>query len=350
MRHREWTAVAVAAAAIFAVGCSKSPGGSAITDRNRLERFGPLPDVVPTRSGPPADELVSLGRMLYFDTRLSRSQTISCDSCHPLTRYGADGEPTSTGFRGQRGNRNSPTVYNAAAQFVQFWDGRAPTVEEQAKGPMLNPAEMAMPSGKAVTAVLMSMPEYVAAFRHAFPNDRNPVTFDHAAEAIGAFERKLVTPSRWDRFLRGDESALSAEEKGGFNVFVEEGCAACHTGVLVGGDGFQRLGAAKAYPDTSDPGRYQVTKSDGDRMFFKIPALRNVAMTGPYFHNGKVATLPDAVRQMADYQLGKQLTDRRVQAITTWLNTLTGTAPADLMKRPDLPRSTSRTPKPVGAD
>jgi cytochrome c peroxidase len=288
--------------------------------------------------------------MLYFDARLSKSQTVSCNSCHPLDKYGADGQPTSTGYRGQHGERNSPTVYNAATQFVQFWDGRAPNVEEQAKGPLLNPVEMAMPSGKAVVDVLKSMPQYVAAFRRAFPGERNPVTFNHAAEAIGAFERGLLTPARWDQYLRGEEAALTAREKGGLTVFMQEGCATCHTGALVGGDSYQRLGALKSYPDTSDPGRYRLTKIDDDRMLFKVPSLRNIAMTGPYFHNGKVATLQEAVAQMADYQLGKKLSARKADAIVAWLQSLTGQLPGDYIKPPDLPRSTSRTPGPVTAD
>jgi cytochrome c peroxidase len=349
MPTRKITSFTVAFTALIVTGCGR-PGGSTIADRTKLERFAPLPDVMVANAGSPSETLVALGRMLYFDTRLSKSQTVSCNSCHPLDRYGADRQRTSAGHQAQRGNRNSPTVYNAAAQFVQFWDGRAANVEEQAKGPLLNPVEMAMPSGRAVVDVLKSMPEYVALFRRAFPTDRNPVTFDHAAEAIGAFERKLVTPSRWDQFLRHDEAALSPEEKGGFNVFIDEGCANCHAGMLVGGNAFQRLGVGKPFPDTSDPGRYNVTKREGDRMFFKVPSLRNVAMTGPYFHNGKVGTLRDAVLQMANYQLGNKLSEPRAEAIVTWLKSLTGEPPADYIKPPELPRSTPRTPRPAATD
>ena len=205
-----------------------------------------------------------------------------------------------------------------------------------------------MPSANAVVRVLKSMPEYGAAFHAAFPKDRNPVTFDRAAEAIGAFERKLLTPSRWDRFLGGEEAALSVDEKGGFNTFVKTGCPACHDGALIGGQALQRLGAIKPYPDNSDPGRYSVTKRESDRMIFKVPSLRNVALTGPYFHNGKVASLPEAVAQMAEYQLGKTLSDGDVRAIVAWLKSLTGGLPADYIKEPaTLPKSTPRTPKPV---
>jgi cytochrome c peroxidase len=282
--------------------------------------------------------------MLYFEERLSRNGAISCDSCHPLARYGADGAPTSVGFGGSRGTRNSPSVYNAALQFVQFWDGRAPSVEEQAKGPILNPSEMAMASQAAIVELLNSIPQYVAAFRNAFPGDPNPVTFDHTAIAIGAFERKLITPSRWDRYLKGDRSAMAAAELSGFDTFVEEGCAICHAGVLVGGDSFRRLGAVRSYPDGSDSGRYGITKKQIDHMLFKVPSLRNVAATAPYFHNGKVPTLAEAVRQMSDYQLGKGLKEDRVEAIVTWLNCLTGDLPAAYVQRPELPPALPRTP------
>jgi cytochrome c peroxidase len=336
-------------ATLAGVACSRR-AASDIADRAMLARFAPLPEVVPAKSGPASEEAVSLGRMLYFDARLSKGQDVSCNSCHPLAQYGADGKATSRGYKGQHGDRNSPTVYNAAAQFVQFWDGRAPDVEAQAKGPMLNPVEMAMPSGESVEAVLRSMPEYVSAFRRAFPQDKNPVTFDRAAEAIGAFERRLVTPARWDTFLRGDETALTAAEKQGFNLFIESGCSSCHSGALVGGDGFQRLGAAAPYPDGSDPGRYKVTKKETDRMIFKVPSLRNIAQTAPYFHNGKVSTLQEAVQQMAEYQVGKKIGNADAQSVATWLNALTGDLPARYTAPPQLPASTARTPKPDTGD
>jgi len=218
-------------------------------------------------------------------------------------------------------------------------------VEKQAQGPVLNPVEMAMPSDKAVVSVLKSMPGYVAAFRQAFPGDKNPVTFSHASEAIGLFERGLTTPSRWDKFLKGDQAALSTEEKSGLNRFLAAGCDTCHSGTLVGGGAFQKLGLLKEYPDATDPGRYQVTQSPNDRMFFKVPSLRNVAMTGPYFHTGKVATLEEAVTQMAEYQTGKELATADRDAIVTFLRSLTGEVDSTYIKQPVLPRSTSRTPQ-----
>jgi cytochrome c peroxidase len=285
--------------------------------------------------------------MLYYDARLSKNQEISCNSCHPLTKYGADGQSTSEGCAGQQGTRNSPTVYNAALQFAQFWDGRSPDVGAQAQGPVLNPVEMAMPSGAAVVAVLKSMPNYVAAFRRAYPGDKNPVTFNHVAEAIGSFERGLLTPSRWDQFLKGDEAALTPAEKAGFNQFLAAGCEACHSGVLVGGGSFQKMGSVKSYLDHLDPGRFSVTRKEEDRMVFKVPTLRNVAMTGPYFHDGKVPTLESALSLMAEYQTGKKLDTAATDAIVTWLRALTGTIPEAYIKQPELPKSTARTPKPV---
>ena len=215
----------IAASLALAAGCATRPP---LSNRAELKMFAPLPGTVPAKSAGAVEAQVTLGRMLYYDTRLSKSQTIACNSCHDLSRYGVDGAPTSEGFKGQHGDRNSPTVYNAAAHFVQFWDGRAPDVEAQAKGPILNPVEMAMPSEQAVIAVLESMPEYVAAFEKAFPKDKKPVTYDNMASAIGTFERGLLTPSRWDKFLTGDEAALTAEEQAGFHTFVSAGCPACH--------------------------------------------------------------------------------------------------------------------------
>ncbi len=330
-------------------GCARqepAPGPAATVDPAKLSLFEPLPGVMAASTNPITDEKVALGRMLYYDPRLSRSQKISCNSCHMLNNYGVDSQPTSDGHKGQKGDRNSPTVYNAAGHFVQFWDGRAADVEEQAKGPVMNPVEMAMPSEKVVIATLKSMPEYADAFKKAFPEDKDPVTYDNMAKAIGAFERKLVTPSRWDKFLQGEQTALTAEEKSGFNAYIDAGCQTCHVGAYVGGNLFQKLGVTKAWPDASDPGREKVTKSPADHMVFKVPSLRNIEKTGPYFHNGKVATLEQAVSTMAEYQVGKTLSDAQVKSISAWLKTLTGEVPAEYIKEPPLPKSTEKTPKP----
>jgi cytochrome c peroxidase len=210
--------------------------------------------------------------------------------------------------------------------------------------------EMAMTSEKQVIAVLKSMPEYEAAFKRAFPGDKDPVTYDNVGNAIGAFERKLITPSRWDKYLKGDETALTAEEKAGFHAFVESGCQTCHAGTLLGANMYQKIGAAKPWPDTTDPGRFKVTNSEADKFLFKVPSLRNVEKTGPYFHDGKVPTLNDAIAKMSDYQVGKTLAPADVQAIAAWMKSLTGEIPAEYIKPPDLPKSTAKTPKPSDAD
>ncbi len=324
-------------------GCGK-PGSQQVSPAT-LTLYEPLPESVPIAAGDEAR--IALGRMLYYDTRLSKAQDISCDSCHSLNNYGVDHEPTSSGFKGRKGERNSPTVYNAAIQFVQFWDGRAPNVEEQAKGPVLNPVEMAMASDKHVVAVLKSIPEYTRAFRKAFPGEKDPVTCNNMGKAIGAFERGLITPARWDKFLRGDQTALTGPEKASFNVFVDAGCPTCHAGALLGGNMYQKAGALKPWPDTSDPGRYRVTQDQADMLMFKVPSLRNVDKTGPYFHDGKTTTLNEAISKMADYQLGRKLSQAEVQSISSWMKSLTGVIPADYIRKPELPKSTARTPKPV---
>jgi cytochrome c peroxidase len=345
-----WCAVPLIVAAVSVAACSKAAPPAAeqpstTIDPQSLQSFAPLPDKVPGEQNA-TEDLVNLGRMLYYEPRLSKSQTISCNTCHDLANYGVDGEPTSDGHKGQKGDRNSPTVYNAAAHFAQFWDGRAPDVEAQAKGPVLNPVEMAMPSESTVVTVLESMPEYVAAFERAFPGQAQPITYDNMATAIGAFERRLMTPSRWDALLEGDESALTPEERLGFKTFMEAGCQMCHSGALLGGTSYQRLGATKPYPRSDDPGRMKVTSADTDRSVFKVPSLRNVEKTGPYFHDGKTASLEQAVKDMAEYQLNRQLSDQEVGQIIDFLKVLTGRIDPEYIRPPVLPPSTAKTPKP----
>ena len=287
--------------------------------------FSPLPRAMESAENPLTAAKVALGRKLFFETRLSKNGRISCNSCHDLKSYGVDGQPTSPGYENKRGNRNSPTVFNAAGHLAQFWDGRAPTVEEQAKGPILNPVEMGLPSEQAALTALRAVPEYPAMFRAAFPNDGEPLTFQNLATAIGAFERTLVTPSRWDDYLQGDAQALTADERRGLHTFMMSGCAQCHNGTYVGGSAYKMLGEKKRYPDQTDVGRFGVTKRKEDRMLFKVPSLRNVERTGPYFHNGEVASLEDAVSRMGEFQLGKTLSADEVRSIVTWLKTLTST-------------------------
>lgn len=314
-------------------------------DAPKLAQFFELEEVIDSEDNPVTDDKVALGRMLFYETRLSKNHDISCNSCHKLDEYGVDHLPVSLGHKKQKGTRNSPTAYNSAAQFKQFWDGRAEDVEEQAKGPILNPVEMAMPDEARVIATLQSMPEYVAAFKKAFPDDDHPVTYDNLGKAIGAFERKLVIKSDWDEFLSGKKDALTDDEKRGFVTFVDTGCPECHTSTLVGGTMFQKLGRKKPWPNQKDTGRMEVTKSASDKMMFKVPPLRLVEKTAPYFHDASAETLEEAVRLMARHQLGKELSDEDVQSIVTFLKALTGPVPKDYIEKPTLPESTDETPK-----
>ncbi len=306
-------------------------------DHATLSAFGPLPKEMTSDKNLITPAKVELGRMLYYDKRLSRDNDVSCETCHQLDKYGVDHLPVSLGERKQKGTRNAPTVYNAAGHVAQFWDGRAADVEEQAKGPVLNPVEMGMKDAKAVEKKLSGIPGYVAEFKKAFPGDKQPVSFDNFANAVGAFERKLVTPSRWDQFLAGNDQALTDQEKQGFKTFTETGCPTCHAGVYVGGAMFQKLGLVKPWPDQKDQGRYQVTKKDQDKMMFKVPSLRNIAETAPYFHDALATTLPEAVHMMAEHQLGKTLDDAQVASIVTWLKSLTGPIPKAYVAEPKLP-------------
>ena len=306
----------------------------------------PLPTQIISTDNPITEAKVSLGRMLYYDTRLSKNHDISCNSCHALDKYGVDGQAVSTGHRGQKGTRSAPSVYHAAGHFAQFWDGRAKDVEEQAKGPILNPIEMAMPSAEAVVKVLRSIPGYVKDFRKAFPDDDDPVTYDNLGKAIGAFERGLMTPSRFDRFLAGDNSALTGEQKRGLKTFVDVRCTNCHRGTYLGGRKFQELGMIKPWPNQNDLGLYEVTKDEADKMVFKVQSLRNIAKTGPYFHDGSAKTLEEAVAMMAWHQLGRELSTDQVSSIVAFLHALTGEIPTDYIKEPQLPPSTDQTPKP----
>ncbi|MCB9666455.1 MAG: c-type cytochrome [Alphaproteobacteria bacterium] len=302
------------------------------------------PVTKPTPAGHTKD-LVDLGRMLYYEPRLSLGQDISCNSCHDLMAYGVDGKPTSPGHKGQLGARNSPSSYFAFAHVAQFWDGRAKTVEEQALGPITNPVEMAMPDLDTVVALLDTIPGYQTAFAKAFPSQTKPITAENIGRAIGAFERNLVTPGRWDEYLGGKGSALTPEERAGADLFVSTGCISCHNGAFLGGNSFQKLGAVEPY-ETADEGRKEVTGEEADLHVFKVPSLRNVAKTGPWFHDGSVATLEEAVKLMARHQLGKLLTDEEAASITTFLGALTGTIDKAYVVAPALPPGGPETPGP----
>ena len=297
-----------------------------------LTFFQPLPEVVAHLAGPDTPEKVALGKALFLDPQLSQDGTISCNSCHQLDRYGVDNTPTSEGVRGQHGGRNSPTVYNAALHNMQFWDGRATDVEQQAGMPMLNPVEMAVPDETFLITKLKRTPNYPALFSTAFPADKDPLTFANIREAIGAFERTLLTPSRFDAFLKGHTNALTPAEIAGLRVFLDVGCTNCHNGAAVGGNMLMKFGVHEDFrrltgSSASDEGRKQVTGAEADRDLFKVPGLLNVTKTAPYFHDGHVAQLDSAIRIMAKVQLAKELTDQELIDLKAFLEALTGTVP-----------------------
>jgi cytochrome c peroxidase len=302
-----------------------------------LRRFTPVRKRIESEAHPASEAQIALGRQLYYDKRISANQNLACESCHRLEAYGVDGEATSEGGAGARGSRNSPTVYHSAGYFAQFWDGRAADVEEQAKGPILNPIEMGMPSAEAVESRLKGIPGYAAEFAKAFPDDKKPLNYDNVGRAIGAFERGLTTHSRWDDYLEGNNAALTADEVEGLKVFTNVGCMVCHTGEFLGGNSYQRVGAVEPWPNQADQGRAAVTKSAADRMMFKVPTLRNVEKTAPYFHDGSAKTLDEAVRMMGKHQLGLDLADTEVASIVKWLDSLTGQLPTAYIAPPELP-------------
>lgn len=294
--------------------------------------FQALEEIEDYAGNPTSPEKVELGKMLYFDTRLSKNGNNSCNSCHNMETYGVDNEATSKGDAGKRGVRNSPTVLNAALANMQFWDGRAKNVEEQAGMPILNPVEMAIPSKEFLVKRLSSTKEYPALFAKAFPNETNSLTYDNLSKALGAFERTLITPCRFDDFLAKDPSHLDSEEKEGLTLFIETGCTQCHSGVGLGGGQMQKFGVHDDYrkytkSKTNDIGRMEVTNQAIDKDIFKVPTLRNIAKTGPYFHDGSVSDLNEAVRIMAKTQLNKDLTDDQIVKISKFLHALTGEVP-----------------------
>ncbi len=286
--------------------------------------FAPLPDKMPNSENDTMKK-ISLGKALYMDTRLSVNGQQSCNSCHGLNTAGVDNLPTSPGALGKKGNRNSPSILNAGLHIAQFWDGRVSTLKEQAKKPILNPIEMGMPSADAVMNKIRSVKNYQVLFHKVYAEDKEPFTYDNLADAIAAFERTLITKDRFDLYLRGDYDALVEKEKKGLDIFVKRGCIACHAGKLLGGSTFQKMGLENAYPNQRDKGRYTVTNKKSDKMLFKVPSLRNIANTAPYFHDGSVKTLKEAVRQMAWLQLGKKITEQDVNSIVAFLNSLSDT-------------------------
>ncbi len=310
---------------IFSIVFTACGPGKEVKERMDRARaaLGTIPDAMPGSEKDTAD-LVALGNRLYQDKRLSMDNTVACATCHVLEggKNGAEHEKTSTGVGGKLGGRNAPTVLNAGFHIAQFWDGRAKDLAEQAGGPILNPIEMAMPNEAAVIKKLKSIEEYGPLFAKAFPGPADPVSYRNLTEAIAAFERTLRTSDRFDDFLNSNAGALTAEEQQGLDLFMSTGCTACHNGPLIGGNSYQKMGAVNPYSNMDDFGREKITGKDEDKYFFKVPSLRNIALTAPYFHDGGAATLDEAVRLMAHLQLGKELKPEEVASIVTFLKTL----------------------------
>jgi cytochrome c peroxidase len=267
-------------------------------------------------------DLIALGKKLYFEKKLSVNNSISCNSCHQVDNFGVDNEPTSPGHEGKRGGRNSPTTFNAAFHISQFWDGRAKDLAAQAIGPILNPVEMGMPNEAAVISKLSKIKSYVTDFKKAFPGKEKSLTYPNIGMAIAAYEKTLITPSRFDDFLNGDENALTFQEKRGLKKFMGKGCATCHRGVALGGDHYFKIGLVNEYK-TKDMGRFEVTKRDGDQKVFKVPSLRNIMKTGPYFHDGSVKTIDAAIELMAHHQLGQKVGPGFIEDVKAFFTSLT---------------------------
>ena len=336
----------------IALLASTALAGAASADALRdraLGEFKPLPSTVPAvKDNPVTPEKVELGKALFFDPRLSASGVFSCYSCHNLATGGDDNMETSVGHGWQKGPRNSPTVLNAVLNEAQFWDGRAEDLAAQAKGPIQAGVEMAN-TPAAVEATLNSMPQYVAWFTAAFPGEDSPANFDNMAKAIEAFEATLITPAPFDAYLNGDDAALSEEAKAGLGLFMDKGCSSCHSGINVGGHGYYPFGliekpGSEILPP-GDKGRFAVTETADDEYVFRASPLRNIAMTAPYFHSGKVWDLSVAVQIMAESQLGEELKPEETAQLVAFLESLTGTIPPVTV--PVLPAETSATPRPT---
>jgi cytochrome c peroxidase len=311
--------------------------------------FKPIPAAAPPLPGNPATAAkAELGKMLYFEPRLSESHAISCNSCHMVGMGGVDLQETSLGHRWQHGGRNAPTVYNAVFGIAQFWDGRAKDLEQQAGGPLVNPVEMDTTEAHVVEQ-LKGIPGYAAVFAKAYPDVPDPITFDNVRKAIAVFEATLITPNGpFDRYLKGNEKALDANQKEGLALFIDKGCAACHNGINVGGGMYAPFGVverpgADILPP-GDKGRFAVTQTVSDEYVFRVPSLRNIALTAPYFHTGKVWDLRQAVAIMGSSQLGANLSDEEAGKIELFLGALSGDQPKVVL--PILPPSVATTPRP----
>ncbi|MGD0915661.1 MAG: cytochrome c peroxidase [Thermodesulfobacteriota bacterium] len=304
--------------------------------------FGVLPKAVVSEKNPITPEKVHLGKILFYETRISIDGTISCSKCHPISLYGADGLRKAIGNNCKTNPRNSPTIFNAAGQISEHWIGNRIDVEDQAKQSVIGPPSFGMPSYEVVEKRLKEIKGYINLFRKTFPKDDDPITIDNFAKAVGAFERTLITPSSFDTFLKGKKEALKEEEKRGLRTFIEVGCIMCHSGAYVGGQVYQNFGLIEPYwkytkSQEIDEGRKTVTMNEKDQYVFKVPMLRNVAKTSPYFHDGSVDRLDAAEFIMGKVQLGRDLTRSQLEDTGSFLRSLTGNIPEDIFRIPLLP-------------
>ena len=349
VRAPQWRWISLIAIAIFFAGAAvvvETVRAQAAGDAQLLKKaqgvFKPLPKDAATADAPVTPQRVELGRKLFFDPRISIDGTVSCSRCHLPALYATDGLPLAKGVFDRLNDRRAPTVLNAALQFKAHWRGDRDNVEDQATRAPIGGASFGNPDNDTAMARLKAIPGYTDLFQNAFPGETNPITIVNWGKAIGAFERTLITPARFDEYLAGDIQALSEPERQGLRTFMDTGCAGCHKGAVVGGTIFQKFGIVEDYwKETGgkkvDKGRFDVTGKPADIYVFKVPGLRNVAMVPPYFHDGSVKTLPEAVRIMAKVQLGKMLPPKDTAAIVTFLGSLTGTVPQKLAEAPTLP-------------
>ncbi len=345
--------ISAAACILFLLGnCNQAERGEDAAEDQLMSRarniFGPMPENAFPDGKEASEELIELGKMLYYEPRLSKSGLISCHTCHNFGLAGVDNLPVSVGHLWQKGPRNAPTVLNAALHRLQFLDGREPDVEAQALMPILDPVEMAS-SEEHVLSVLRSIPEYVDRFSTAFPGEDDPVTYVNVGVAIGAFERILLTYSAFDSFIKGDVNALTGEERDGLETFMSVGCTACHVRETLGGQTFAKFMTPRELSGEVEPdlGRFDATGREEDKHFFKVPSLLNVVETYPYFHDGSEWSLEAAITEVAESQLGIELSTKELDDLVSFMHALSGEVPEYARLIPVLPASTENTPKPV---
>jgi cytochrome c peroxidase len=342
MKNRKEIKVIVVTSILIFAGMSLASNGDESLLTQAKQIFGPLPEVIGSEKNPITPEKVKLGKILFYETRISVDGTVSCARCHPISLYGADGLKKSIGNNCKINPRNAPTIFNAAGQISAHWIGNRKDVEDQAKQSVIGPPSFGMASYEAVNKKLKEIKGYTPLFEKAFPGEKDPVHIDNFSKAVGAFERTLVTPSRFDAFVKGDQNALTDPQKRGLKTFMETGCITCHSSTYMGGQMYQKFGVIEPYwkytkSEEVDEGRLAVTKNESDRYVFKVPVLRNVEKTAPYFHDGSVSQLQEAIWIMGKVQLGKDLTKPQLEGIGTFLKSLTGEIPENAIQVPLLP-------------